>query len=206
MFQPLAYPMTPHVRRHGPMGYTDYRSFKPWLRDEFAFRCVFCLARERWSPLGATSFGVEHVNPRSLAPQLEWAYDNLLYACSVCNSYKQDQRLPLDPCEEAYGLHVRIGADGVAEALTRAGKGLIKLLELNRAELLRYRQEMLWLVASADWEPKGDVAVYLRSKMAYPDDLPDLASLSPPGGNTRPDGAQACYFALRQRSELPATY
>ena len=31
---------TPHVRCHAPKGYQDYRSYKPWLRDEFPFRCV----------------------------------------------------------------------------------------------------------------------------------------------------------------------
>jgi hypothetical protein len=42
------YPHHPHVRRHSPRGYRDYRSYKPWLRDEFDFRCVYCLWRERW--------------------------------------------------------------------------------------------------------------------------------------------------------------
>lgn len=25
---------TPHERRHGPAGYSDYKSYKPWLRDK----------------------------------------------------------------------------------------------------------------------------------------------------------------------------
>ncbi len=36
----FVYPTLPHVRRHGPRGYADYPSYRPWLRDEFAFRCV----------------------------------------------------------------------------------------------------------------------------------------------------------------------
>src|SRR5436309_202187 len=40
---PFAYPHEAHQRRHGPAGYTNYQSYKPWLRDEFAFRCVYCL-------------------------------------------------------------------------------------------------------------------------------------------------------------------
>jgi hypothetical protein len=35
---PFSYPTTPHVRRHGPQGYADYASFRPWLRDEFTFK------------------------------------------------------------------------------------------------------------------------------------------------------------------------
>ena len=42
------YPSSPYTRRHGPCGYSDHTSYKPWLRDEFTFRCVYCLARERW--------------------------------------------------------------------------------------------------------------------------------------------------------------
>jgi len=34
----FAYPLAPHVRRHGPRGYRRYEKFKPWLRDEFALR------------------------------------------------------------------------------------------------------------------------------------------------------------------------
>jgi hypothetical protein len=47
------YPSLPHARRHGPQGYADYKHYKPWLRDEFSFRCVYCLCRETWLPDGA---------------------------------------------------------------------------------------------------------------------------------------------------------
>ena len=45
---PFMYPGQSHVRRHGPAGYADYKRYRPWLRDEFTFRCVYCLKRERW--------------------------------------------------------------------------------------------------------------------------------------------------------------
>lgn len=45
---PFNYPDAPHRRRHGPRGYADYASYRPWLRDEFTFRCVYCLLREQW--------------------------------------------------------------------------------------------------------------------------------------------------------------
>ena len=57
----FAYPERPHIRKHGPSGYEDYRSYKDWLRDEFTFRCVYCLERERWYPSGQDAFAVEHV-------------------------------------------------------------------------------------------------------------------------------------------------
>ncbi len=46
MTTPFRYPDGPHQRRHGPRGYASYESYRPWLRDEFAFRCVYCLTRE----------------------------------------------------------------------------------------------------------------------------------------------------------------
>ena len=46
----FAYPRELHERRHGPLGYLDYGDYRPWLRDEFQFRCVYCLCRERWFP------------------------------------------------------------------------------------------------------------------------------------------------------------
>ena len=44
----FVYPEVPHSRRHGPKGYADCYQYHPWLRDEFSFRCVYCLSRERW--------------------------------------------------------------------------------------------------------------------------------------------------------------
>jgi 5-methylcytosine-specific restriction endonuclease McrA len=121
MSTPLDYPSEAQVRRHGPAGYREYQSFKPWLRDEFTFRCVFCLLRERWCPLGADSFGVEHLNPRSLGPEWDLVYDNLLYACMRCNSVKADQTGILDPCAEGFGRHLRVKPNGTVEGLTEAG-------------------------------------------------------------------------------------
>src|SRR5205085_2403491 len=45
MTPPFTYP---HVWRHGPRGYADYPSYRPWRRDEFTFCCVYCLLREWW--------------------------------------------------------------------------------------------------------------------------------------------------------------
>lgn len=64
--RPFLYPSSIHSRRHGPAGYQNYESFKEWLRDEFSFRCVYCLFRERWYPNGSMSFSIDHVIPRSV--------------------------------------------------------------------------------------------------------------------------------------------
>src|SRR5208337_687922 len=57
--EPFAYPTEPHCRRHGPSGYTDYQSYRPWLEDEFSFRCLYCLKRMVWAPTDVWS--VDHI-------------------------------------------------------------------------------------------------------------------------------------------------
>jgi hypothetical protein len=45
-----------------------------------------------------------------------------------------------------------------------------------------------------------------RRLTGFPNDLPDLKSLRPPGGNTRPEGIEQSHFRRRERGELPAMY
>jgi hypothetical protein len=45
---------------------------------------------------------------------------------------------------------------------------------------------------------------YLRI-MGFPLDLPDLARLTPPGGNSRPEGVAKSFFARKQCGDLPPT-
>jgi 5-methylcytosine-specific restriction endonuclease McrA len=93
--KPFAYPAELYRRRHGPV-YRDPKTYKPWLRDEFEFRCVFCLRREVWLD-GHNSFSVEHLKPFDLAPELLCEYSNLVYSCNRCNSFKLTQWPILNP-------------------------------------------------------------------------------------------------------------
>jgi len=61
----FGYPERPHERRHGPAGYADDSLHKPFLRDDFGYRCVYCLMREGWGSAGHAGFSVEHLLPRS---------------------------------------------------------------------------------------------------------------------------------------------
>ena len=90
MSEPFDFP-PPHVRRHGPRGYADYASFRPWLRDEFAFRCVYCLTRETWGSVTGM-FDIDHYIPVAQLPDALLDYDNLLLACARCNAKKGTAR------------------------------------------------------------------------------------------------------------------
>ncbi len=187
----LSYPEAAPPRRHGPQGYSDYGSYKPWLRDEFAFRCVYCLSRETWKPDGHEGFSVEHIAPRATHPEAAREYDNLLYACVSCNARRQCVPLPIDPSRRPLGGHLRIDHDGTAQALTAEGQRLIDLCRLNRTSLRRYRWRLLRVVRFLSTSDHSEASRALAQFLSFPEDLPDLASLRPPGGNTRPKGLRS---------------
>lgn len=201
---PFAYSHQPHARRHGPCGYTDYSRYKPWLRDEFTFRCVYCLFRERWNPQGPASFSIDHAVPKSPFPERECDYENLLYACSLCNSFKQDRLLP-DPCGTAFSAHLCVSADGSITAISDEGRRLVQILHLNRPEMVEWRFRLLSVLTRLSSFENG-AAQELQSWFGFPTELPDLSRRNPPEGNSRPEGVAQSYFERRRRGEIPDYY
>lgn len=136
------YPEQPHLRRHGPIGYTTYQSYKPWLRDEFTFRCVYCLERERWSTSRHDGFGVDHVKPKGKPEyaHLEFDYENLVYACNRCNSAKGVEELP-DPTQVALSQHLAVNERGEITGLSETGDEIIIILGLDEPVRTNTRRE-----------------------------------------------------------------
>lgn len=200
MTPPFAYPRLPHVRRHGPRGYADYPSFRPWLRDEFAFRCVYCLRREQWGLVRGT-FAVDHFLPVAVRPELTADYDNLVYACATCNTAKGARELP-DPAEVLLRDDIRVAEDGTIGSDTPEGRRLIRVLGLDDPEYTEFRLVWIEIVALA---AKHNPVLFKRL-MGFPADLPDLGALKPPDGNARPAGVSVSCFERRARGELPETY
>lgn len=200
------YPSEPHLRRHGPQGYQDYRSFKPWLRDEFTFRCVYCLWRESWSSDGDASFSVEHIFPRTTHADRECDYDNLAYACNRCNSMKQNASPVLDPCKDSWRKHLTCQADGTFLPLTTAGDRMIAICRLNRPTLVNARRRIVDLIATLRNSQNDKAQALLRLYLGFPENLPRLSHLKPKEGNSKPLGVIHSYFEQRQRGELPDTY
>jgi hypothetical protein len=194
------YPSSPHARRHGPAGYKDYGSYRDWLRDEFTFRCVYCLHREQWYSRRGT-FHVEHFIPASVDPDGECEYSNLLYACATCNETKEAILGLPNPCLVASNDCLRVMADGHIDALNPEGEKLKQVLRLDSEKNVRDRYR--WMRALEALRT-SDPELY-QEYMAFPEDLPDLRTKQVPE-NTRPGGIVNCYFVLRERGELPATY
>ncbi len=194
------YPTAPHMRRHGPAGYGDYSSYRDWLRDEFTFRCVYCLHREQWSR-GDATFHIDHFVPATSDPAGRLEYSNLLYACARCNEAKSAILGLPDPCQVAFRDCLRLMDDGRIVALNKQGKKLNLVLRLDSDKNVRDRSRWMRALAVLKTSSPG----LYQEFMGFPVDLPDLRKKRVPE-NTQPDGAANCYFVLRERGELPATY
>lgn len=194
------YPTELHTRRHGPAGYQDYDSYRDWLRDEFIFRCVYCLQREQWYGRGAT-FHIDHSTPVAEDEGRKCEYTNLLYVCATCNEAKKAVLGFPNPCEVAFGDCLRILPDGHVQALNDDGKKLKQILGLDSGKNLGYRRR--WM-QNLEVLRTSDPDLY-QEFMGFPDDLPDLRKKRVPN-NTKPEGAESCYFVLRERGVLPAMY
>lgn len=196
---PYRYPARRYQRRHGPEGYENLPSFRPWLRDEFLFRCVYCLEREQWTNV-VGAFHIEHFQPVTIAPDGKLSYDNLLYACRACNALKGDQQVP-DPLIVLLSNAVVVQLDGRIEGLAKEARRLIDLMGLDDPVYRERRRLILRIAALAE---QRDPVLY-RMLLGFPRDLPNLGRLRPPS-NRRPNGVRRSSFALRQREELPETY
>jgi hypothetical protein len=200
---PFTYPTEPHARKHGPSGYADYDSYRSWLRDEFTFRCVFCLGREQWG-LVKGSWDIDHFVPQSRDASLVLSYENLLYLCRTCNLMKSSGVLP-DPCSLALASCLLVQTDGTISALNDEGNLILETLRLNNADYTHFRRLIIGIIQSlAKSKTKQDRATLIML-MSYPDDLPDLSKLKPPN-NSKPEGVNNSYYARRSRGDLSETY
>jgi uncharacterized protein (TIGR02646 family) len=139
------------IRRQPYPHFTNYRRYKSHLRKDFLYCCAYCAIHENeWG--GPRHFHVEHFRPKSLFPQLATKYENLLYACEVCNCYKgndwpSDAPLTdgvgyLDPCQHDYDGHFDSSSTtGLVQGLTPPARYMIERLHLNRRYLIRLRQK-----------------------------------------------------------------
>jgi hypothetical protein len=206
--QPYALPLGPHTRRHGPFGYVDYGTYKIWLRDEFPFRCVFCLHREKWERRGWRIFHVDHIIPQSVDQAKVCDYENLLYLCDACNESKSDWVIP-DPCVHDYSADYRFGEDGTAVPISDFGDLYIKVLKLNEPHLVEYRRDFLREIREfekiAPDLDDDDLIFGLKRWFGYPADAPDLRRQKPKG-NTRPGGKHETYYLKLQENRIEPFY
>lgn len=139
--------------------------------DEVLFRCVYCLKRQKWARTDV--WAVDHVVPRTEAPELECSYDNLVLTCQWCNSRKLARGLP-DPVAVAYGNCMAVDeSSGDIRPLNDDGHILIRVLKLDSPQHVRTRADTLRRLkimaecAPAEWLKimsfPGGTARFMRS-------------------------------------------
>lgn len=169
---PFQYPLTPLVRKHAPSYGKDWAPYRDWLRDDFDFRCLYCLQRERWVKRHAV-FAIDHIVPRA-AGGAPYHYRNLAYACASCNSNKSDHDVP-HPERHSYGKCLEVDDEGRIRGKNREGKRLIRALHLDDEENTGYRRDRIHELETL---AKHDPGQFERT-MSFPDRLPDLRSRQP---------------------------
>lgn len=210
--KPFAYSKKPRARKHGPRGYTNYIDYKPWLRDEFKFCCVYCLDRERWRSRSHHEFEVDHRKPNTKKVKRLNRYSNLVYSCHRCNQLKNDDEIH-DPCEAPFGDHLRVRKNGTIVGKTPIGKAIIKLLHLEECD--RYRCDKIndharfLILRSTPNRNASEEVEYARfvRDFGFPDDMPDLEDgIKPPRSNSKRSAALRSHYYYGLADLLPDIY
>ena len=134
----------------------EYESYRPWLRQDFEFRCAYCLRHEFFFG-GGEAGEIDHFRPRHLFPSRVNEYRNLYWSCRKCNAVKgakwpseaqMERGLRfLDPCVEGHEDHWQTQADGVLTAFTPVGRYTIRQIRLDRPTLTQFREFLFGLQA-----------------------------------------------------------
>lgn len=73
--------------------YITCESYRKYLQEDFKHRCAYCNMYD--DIIGVKSYEIEHFIPRNIfeniKPELEYNYNNLMYACPKCNGKKKDK-------------------------------------------------------------------------------------------------------------------
>lgn len=122
---------------------------KALLKKETGDKCAYCECK-----ISHVDYGdVEHIIPKSIKPELRFRYENLTFACGICNTKKSDfysEKMPLlNPYVDSMENHL-IAVGPMVLRVPTSDRGLLtqKKLDLNRTALVERRQERLESIAT----------------------------------------------------------
>jgi hypothetical protein len=143
-----------------------YPEYRQYLREDFLYSCAYCSMTE--SEARGIRLTIDHYEPKSIKPELEDTYDNLMYACDECNTLKGD-RSPTPEARAKDQRFFRVDADVRGEhfrleenevkGTTNVGTYTTLALSLNRGSLLRLRQLRRRLFDHDDYISEGIAAL-----------------------------------------------
>lgn len=124
---------------------TRYRhaEIKAALVAETHGKCAYCESKLQHIHHG----DVEHIFPKSISPEKTFDWDNLTFACEICNQKKSDKDPFLEHIIDPYvidpGLHLVFLGALIFSLGTNLGVCTESILELNRGLLCEARKEQL---------------------------------------------------------------
>ncbi|WP_309607946.1 hypothetical protein [Flavobacterium sp.] len=136
----------------------NHETVKTALKSMFHNKCAFCESNITQVYAG----DIEHFRPKSKFPEFCFEWENLLFACSVCNgkSNKGD-KFPLeneggfliDPTEENPSDFFRFEFDQVTKLfllipINERGETMLKTVKLNREDLAEFRTTQLMIIVN----------------------------------------------------------
>jgi hypothetical protein len=93
------------VRNYSGKELKDYKGYKDSLVSDFYQRCGYSDSHHDWFG-GKRNFQIDHFKPKSIHPELETKYSNLVYTCSYVNRAKSDDLGNyIDPCDTNFNDH-----------------------------------------------------------------------------------------------------
>lgn len=133
---------TPPSRSYHGECWRTMSANKERLKVDFHHKCAYCDDTDKYYG-GSSNYHVDHFAPKSKFGQLEYDYDNLVYACPFCNRAKSDKWIGkdateavvgdsgfIDPCSEEYGKHLCRDSNGSIVPKTALGSYIYKELKL----------------------------------------------------------------------------
>lgn len=114
--------------------------------------CSYCRLPLGETGLGKMAFEVDHIIPKSLAPQLKYVVSNLVWACRRCNHEKgshvkgcdeqSGKMRPLfNPRSERWSDHFKGTKDGKIHGQSGTGRATAKRLAFNSEPSVLRRRE-----------------------------------------------------------------
>lgn len=118
----------------------SHPEIKSALVTETHRKCAYCESK----PLHVAHGDVEHIQPKSIQPELAFEWSNLTLACSKCNGAKSNQEGFIDPyvIEPADELGF-FGPMALHKPDKAVAERTIGTLQLNRIDLLERRAARL---------------------------------------------------------------
>lgn len=112
----------------------NHPEVKAALKQETSEKCAYCEAKVTVVAHG----DIEHVSPKSLDRTLTFSWENLTFACQICNQKKSVKENILDPYSIEPADHLFF-AGSFIKGRTQEGAQTVLELDLNRVALLESR-------------------------------------------------------------------